>query len=401
MALIIALGLGACGREAPSFAPGDITVISTPPGAAIFINGLDTGEITPHTFAGLDATLYNISVQLPDHVSTPGVIPVELAPLDDLTLSFALSETALLITSVPAGAAIMIDGNDTGEVTPATIANLNAGPVDISLELSTYVVTPGSYTVTVIADSVLTLPSETFNLRSQRTVILEGFANTNCGPCPQLTANLLGMVAKPEFTPDRVLYMEYSLSWPNVIDPLYQYNTQENFDRFRTDYNVVAAPSLFTNGLKLADALNPVPMEASVLAALQIDPGFLIDIEANFTMPLIPVTVTLDPARDQDLTGYSLYVVLYEKVIDFEERGLPIGTNGQVIFHHVFRDRVDSPPALGALTVGTPQIHNLNLTRSDWPLDNLVVVAMVQHDTSHTIIQVGSYGETTESEGTP
>lgn len=399
-AIAVLLSLAACGRVAPTFAPGDITVTSTPPGAAIFIDGQDTGEITPHTFAGLEADLYNISVRLPDHVSTPGVVPVDLSPLDDVTLEFALSETGLLITSQPSGAAISINGNDTGEVTPATIAGLEAGPTDISLSLDTYVVSPASYTVDVIADSVLALPPETFSLRSQRTVVVEGFANTNCGPCPQLAANLLAMVAKPEFTPDRVLYLEFSVNWPNPVDPLFQYNPTENTDRF-TEYLVLGAPSLYANGVKLPDALNASAMEDAVLADLQTDPGFLIDVTADFTSTQIPVTVTLDPARDQDLAGYSLFVALYEKVIDFDERGLPVGTNGQVVFHHVFRDRIDTPLALGILTNGTPQAHNLTLSRGDWPLDNLVVIAMVQHDTSHAIVQVGSYGETTETGGTP
>ncbi len=398
--LLVLLGVASCGREAPSFAPGDITVVSTPPGAAILFDGQDTGEVTPHTFAGLYAARYVISVIMPDFVSTPGDIPVDLAPLDDITLAFALSKTALLITSQPAGARIIIDGTDTGLVTPATVANLAPGAVDVSLALDTYVVSPPSFTVEVIEDSVLTVPAETFALRSQRTVVLEGFANINCGPCPQLTDNLLAMRAKPEFTADRVLYIEYAVSWPNFSDPLYQYNPTENSDRF-TNYVVLGAPGLFTDGVKRTDALDAVAMEASVTAGLLIDPGFRIDLSADFSNPQIPVAVTLQPDRDVDLTGYNLFVALFEQEIDFNERGLTPGTNGQTVFHNVFRDRVDTPPALGQLTAGTPQVYDVTLARSDWPLDNLAVMALVQHGTDYTIIQAGSYGELEKTGGNP
>ena len=58
------LGTG-CGREAPVYAPGAISVTSVPPGAAILFDGVDTGEITPHTFADLPANRYRVTVSLP------------------------------------------------------------------------------------------------------------------------------------------------------------------------------------------------------------------------------------------------------------------------------------------------------------------------------------------------
>jgi len=397
---MIVVGLVACGRQAPVFAPGNLTVTSTPDSAAIFIDGQDTGAFTPHLFADLDANLYNVRVQLADHISTPDHISVDLAPLDDLTLAFALSQTGLQVTSNPAGAAIFIDGTDTGEITPATIGGLSAGVVDVSLTLPTYLVSPASLPVTISEGSVASVPDSAFSIVPQRTVVLEGFANVDCIPCPQLTANLVAMADKPGFGPDRVLYLEYSVSWPNFTDPLYLYNPSENTDRF-TDYLVLAAPAVYEDGHQLGDALNANAMEAAALLALQTDPGFAIALNADFTNPTVPVTVTLDPRADRDLAGYSLYVALYEKVVDFNARGISPGANNQVVFHHVFRDRVDTPPPLGVLTAGIPDVHQVNLTRGDWALDNLVVVAFVQHDTNHAIIQAGSFGETATAGGTP
>ncbi len=290
--VIIALAAVSCGREAPVFAPGNLTVTSTPAGAAIFVNGADTGEITPHTFAGLEANLYDVTVQLTDFISNPGHLGVDLAPLDDLTLSFTLSQTGLLVTSQPAGARVFIDGTDTGQFTPATVGGLAPGAANVSLALDTYLITPAEFTVEVVAGVVTSVPADAFALEPQRTVILEGFANVDCIPCPQLTDNLVSMAAKPEFSTDRFLYLEYSVSWPNFTDPLFLHNPAENTDRF-TDYLVLGAPAVYADGIQLADALDGPAMEAAALADLATDPGFGIRVSADFPTPAVPVTVTL------------------------------------------------------------------------------------------------------------
>ena len=66
------------------------------------------------------------------------------------------------------------------------------------------------------------------------------------------------------------------------------------------------------------------------------------------------------------------------------------GLNGQTEFHHVFRDRVDNLPALGALTAGDPQQFDLTLQRGGAAPDSYVAIAFVQHDVSRVILQAGS-----------
>jgi len=66
------------------------------------------------------------------------------------------------------------------------------------------------------------------------------------------------------------------------------------------------------------------------------------------------------------------------------------GNNGQTEFHHVFRDRVDILPTLGALTADAPQQFDLTLTSGSAGADAYVAVAFVQNDTSHAILQAGS-----------
>ena len=377
---------GGCGREAPSFAPGALTVTSDPAGATILLDGQDTGQLTPHTFAELEAAVYGVSVHLDGWVTTPAQKTVELRPLDVRLVEFTLSRTGLAVTSDPTGARILIDGLDTGLLTPAVVGGLAPGPVEVALALDDWLVFPASFTATVTAGEVSDLPDDTFTLRPRRTVLLEGFANIDCGPCPQLTANLLALTSQPGYGPDRVLFVEFSVSWPNFQDPFYLANAAENSDRY-TFYQVLGAPTLIADGVTLADAVDPDVLRAAVDADLGADPGLLIDVDADPTQATILVTVTLTPLRDLDLSGQRLFVALYEDELTVVPAP---GSNGQTEFHHVFRDRVDAPPVLGALTAGVPQQIMLNLQRGDRDPASVVIVAFVQDPTTRAVLQAGS-----------
>ncbi len=396
--------LASCGAEAPTFEPGNIIVTSTPPGAAIIINDIDTGRTTrdslfaPQDTLKRDPDIYRISVVLADFVPDADEKLIDLGPLETHEVHFSLSQTGFRIES-PVGARILVGGEDTGKIVPAAVAGLEQGTVMVSLELDGYLVTPEQYKVTIVDKEIIDIPADAFTTRSRKTVILEGFANTSCGPCPELTDNLVAMVAKPAFTSDRVLYMEFSVSWPQFTDPFYQANPVEN-DRRINIYQVAGAPDLYIDGVRQVDALNAITMENSVLAALESDPGFLVDVTADLSSTSVPVTVTLTALRDLDLTGHVLFVAIYEKEIVIDPAP---GINGQTVFHHVFRnvfrDLDNNLPALNALTVGVPRQFDVMLNRGTSAPDNYVVLAFVQHETSHAVLQAGSTAAPVPSSG--
>jgi len=386
LTLVGLLLLASCGAQAPTFEPGSIFVDSEPTGANIFLDGEDTGFITPHTLTDLDPAIYQVSVELTDFVSTPEMESIDLQPAEtDSTRVFTLSQTGFRIES-PTGARILVDDADTGKIVPAAVAGLEPGTGIVSLVLDGYLVLPEQYEVTIVDTEITNIPSGTFIARSKKTVILEGFSNVSCPPCPQMTENLVAMAAKPEFTSDRMLFIEFSVNWPDRNDPFYLANPGENSDRF-TQYRVLGAPDLYVDGVKQTNALDADDMESAVLVALESDPGFLVDVSADFSSSSVPVSVTLEPFRDVDLTGHVLFVAIFEKVIIIDPAP---GLNGQTEFHHVFRDRVDTLPVLGALTVGDHQHFDLTLSRGSAMPENYVAIAFVQHEVSYTILQAGS-----------
>ena len=383
--------LAACGAEAPTYEPGAVTVTSDPAGAAILRDGNDTGQVTPHTFSGLEPGSYVYSVVLSDYVADPEAAVVDLAPADSDSAHFNLSRTGFSITS-PAGASILVDGSDTGKVVPASVAGLEEGNVVVSLQLDGYLISPAESLVPVIQGEITAIPDGTFTARARKTVILEGFANTSCGPCPQLTDNLLALTAKPEFSADRVQFIEFAVSWPQLSDPFFLENAEGNAERYNL-YHVGEAPDLYIDGIRQDNALDAAAMESAVLDALAEDPGFLVDVVADFTVSPVEATVSLTAQRDVDLTGYAIYVAIYEKEILFEAAP---GTNGQTEFHHVFRERNTSAPPLGVLTVDQPRHYLLPVGDNEAGDDAYVVIAFVQNQTDLSILQCGSTALTAE-----
>jgi hypothetical protein len=310
-----------------------------------------------------------------------GAEPPWFAPIDPA------DKGNIIVRSTPTGAAIFLGGVAQNTVTPDTLRSLDPGTYEVTVELTDHDSDPEMVSVDLASaetdSAVFTL---TLSVRAKKVVILEGFSNVSCPPCPELTDNLVAMVAKPEFPVDRVQFLEFAVSWPQLADPFFLANPQENQDRFGM-YSVPAAPDLYIDGVQQADALDADAMEAAVLAAMDEDPGFEIEVSANFSSSTVPVTVILTATRNLDLTDHVLYVAIYEKEVVIDPAP---GINGQTEFHHIFRDRVDVPPTLGALAPGNPQQFDLTLTSGSAGADAYVAIAFVQHDTSHAILQAGS-----------
>lgn len=293
----------------------------------------------------------------------------------------------IIIRSTPAGAAIFLNGEDQNAVTPDTLVGLDPGNYQVTIELTDHLSEPDTVTLDLQpAETDSAIFTLTPSVTAKKVVILEGFSNVSCPPCPELTENLVAMMEKPEFNSDQVQFLEFAVSWPQLNDPFFFANPSENSDRF-TAYGVLEAPDLYIDGVQQADALDATAMENAVRVAMATDPGFEIEVSADFSSTSVPVTVLLTALRNLDLTGHVLYVAIYEKEVVIDPAP---GGNGQTEFHHVFRDRVDTPPTLGAISADSPQQFNLTLTRGSAGPDAYVAVAFVQNETSYAILQAGS-----------
>jgi hypothetical protein len=122
----------------PSFARLFIT--SDPPGAQIYLNDKNTGKVTPDSLVELISGDYTVTLKYPAFNDSSFIIQLEDNESFDLDvfLSESNPQGEITLTSDPSGANIKINNEETGEVTPATFANLERGTYEIELSLNLY-----------------------------------------------------------------------------------------------------------------------------------------------------------------------------------------------------------------------------------------------------------------------
>ncbi|KAF5034639.1 PEGA domain protein [anaerobic digester metagenome] len=134
---------------------GSLEVTSTPEGAAILIDGADTGEVTNATLDGIGAGEHTITLRKAGYADA--VAEVTIAENETTTLHLDLIEApgSIAVVSMPEGAAIFLDGADTGKLTNALLENVAAGEHTVTVKLAGYI--DASRTVTVTDNETITI----------------------------------------------------------------------------------------------------------------------------------------------------------------------------------------------------------------------------------------------------
>jgi serine/threonine-protein kinase len=113
---------------APTIVPGQLSVASTPAGAQIQIDGQnDSTWVTPFNLAGLNPGQHTLTISKPGYAAETRTIDVGSGSKSFVSVQLAQLSATVSVSSEPAGAAIWIDGKDTGRVTPAQFSVDRAG----------------------------------------------------------------------------------------------------------------------------------------------------------------------------------------------------------------------------------------------------------------------------------
>ena len=122
-----------CGKEATVSAPpapaplGKLIIDSSPQGAEIFLNGLNTNKVTPDSIIHLEAGSYDIKVRLYPFADLTETILVDSVEPSNVFKDFTAAEEnycQIEVISDPEGAEIFLNGDSTGLLTPDTIKSL-------------------------------------------------------------------------------------------------------------------------------------------------------------------------------------------------------------------------------------------------------------------------------------
>jgi len=391
-----AAGLVGCGSEPPY--PGELEVTSLPAGAAIAIDGVATGQVTPAVFADLDGGTYAVSVSQTGVEYRPPLQEIEVPFGGRACLHFGTEAGILTVTSDPAGAEIVLDGEATGVLTPHTFAALDPGQYSVSLALAHHRSEPSERTVDVVCNAETTAD---FQLVLMSVVLFESFSNVRCSGCPALVNAIEYLMHDGGFGFDRLVHVKYAGAVPYPLDPLYRSNMAMVNERsvFYSGQTSFALPTLFAQGQLQGTYGSPPNTEAlaAIIEAGNLAPvGFYLTVAAPNVGTLaerdVPCEITVQaPYASVDLSAYGLRAVLvYSEVTPAVEYD-PGGDE----YHWVARRDAAVTTSVGEVAPGAPATFTVTLNDPDPAAYNLTplgreVIVFVQHPSTKSIIQAGS-----------
>lgn len=108
---------------APAIVPGQLNIISTPAGAQVQVDGRNNPNwVTPYNLAGLLPGQHSVTISKPGYAPEMRNIEVASGSKSFLSVQLALVSPTAAVNTDPPGAAVWMDGRDTGRVTPAQIS---------------------------------------------------------------------------------------------------------------------------------------------------------------------------------------------------------------------------------------------------------------------------------------
>lgn len=215
-----------------------------------------------------------------------------------------------------------------------------------------------------------------------RTVLLEDFASSSCPPCITGGANIHTILGN--FTRDEMVLITYHMSWPSSNDPWYQANPTENNAR-RAYYGVNAIPDTWVDG---EVSYNPAAGTGSITSRINYRLGIdsPLDIVVEPSTEGDEITADVIISADSDVSNKVLQIVLTQIFFSMDH-----SDGGPTDFDYSMLKMY--PNASGqtiSLTAGETDTVTATFTyNDDWTLPNLAVVAFVQDNTTHEVIQAG------------
>lgn len=155
MIIFLVILIITCGEEATTNQTeqegSKIILSSNPSGAQIYLLGTYTGKVTPDSILTLKDGSYEIMLKLTNFLDTTFIVDIirNLTTTKSVTLT-TIGHGNLFINSVPSGAQILVDSQNSGKITPDTLENLLIGNYQITLQLTGYEDT--TFTTSIVKD---------------------------------------------------------------------------------------------------------------------------------------------------------------------------------------------------------------------------------------------------------
>jgi hypothetical protein len=225
---------------------------------------------------------------------------------------------------------------------------------------------------------------------AQRTVLLEGFTQWNCGYCAGWNPQERQVVEA--MGNDTVVVIKTHVWWPGANnDPFYLWNTTEA--AARTNYYGVAdhgVPYGFLNGRTVVQQ-NTAWLRNTIRSLRAVPAPCSISFEGGVACATSPTAVQFSgtiTASDSALTGTQLYVVLISNLVTASGAG-----NGETQFPCVFRDMWPntSGQTISVARGGTYNFSGTLNKDASWDATGLSVVVFIQDYSTRWVHQAAIF----------
>ncbi len=123
---------------APAIVAGQLSVDSNPPGAQMQIDGQPQAGVTPFNLTGVTPGHHTLAISKAGYVTDTRAIDVASGGRSSVSVQLAPVAASFSASSDPAGAAIWVDGKDSGRLTPAQISVDKPGNHTVTFKKSGY-----------------------------------------------------------------------------------------------------------------------------------------------------------------------------------------------------------------------------------------------------------------------
>lgn len=229
--------------------------------------------------------------------------------------------------------------------------------------------------------------TEDNSIGTERTVLLEDFANVSCNPC--VASNKIIRSVLAQYGCDKIVSVKFPTNFPSAVDPFYLVGKQ--YCDFRMSYyNILFAPTIILDGICRPAHSDSNAMKDSLDVRINQPSNFLISVTkiVNNGGLLLNIDIKVKDKGSLNLSELFLRTALVESEIEFTT---PPGSNGETKFYDVLRSLF--PDNNG---IPLTSLNNMNTFQYDnvidnvWNLDKLEAVVFIQDETNKKIQQTGS-----------
>ncbi|HEX9253344.1 MAG TPA: Omp28-related outer membrane protein [Ignavibacteriaceae bacterium] len=229
--------------------------------------------------------------------------------------------------------------------------------------------------------------SEDNSISSDRTVLLEDFANVSCTPC--VTSNKIIQSVINSYGSSKIVSVKFPTNFPSPVDPFYL--AAKEFCDFRmTYYNILFAPTIILDGITLPTPTDSNAIKQSINNRLTIPSNFNVTVAKTVVNGglLLNVDIKLKNKNSLDLDDLFLRCAIVESEVEYEQ---PPGSNGETKFYDVLRVLLPSNEGISLSSVGSALTYQFeNTIDTVWNIDKLEAVMFIQSSANKEIQQTGS-----------